>query len=139
MRNSLVVLLLFFAADVAPALRAQNEPSRLELYGGYDYIRFNINTNVNGQPPSQTFNGNGGSGQLVFNANSWLGILGDAGGVWATNSTRSGAAIPLLAVPRINFRRGVITPFIQVLIGGVVTSSGIETGGWQSHFAMTTG
>src|SRR5215469_5422975 len=80
MRNSLVVLLLFFAADVAPALWAQNELSRLEVYGGYDYIRFNINANVTGQPPSQTFNGNGSSGQLVFNANNWLGILGDAGG-----------------------------------------------------------
>jgi len=138
MRNSLLVLFLF-VAGVSPALWAQNELSRLEVYGGYDYIRFNINANVTGQPPSQTFNGNGGSGQLVFNANNWLGILGDAGGAWATNSMRAGAAIPLLAGPRVNFRRGAITPFVQVLIGGVVTSSGIETGGWQSHFAMTAG
>jgi hypothetical protein len=29
------------------------------------------------------------------------------------------------------------TPFTQVLLGGVVTSSGIQTIGWQNHFAMT--
>jgi hypothetical protein len=33
----------------------------------------------------------------------------------------------------------VITPFAQVLVGGVATSSGIEQIGWQSHFAMTAG
>ena len=139
MRNSLVFLFLLAAASVTPALWAQDEPSRLELYGVYDYIRFNINANVNGQPPSQTFNGNGGGGQLVFNANSWLGILGDVGGVWATNSTSSGAAVPLLFGPRVNFRRGVVTPFAQVLFGGVVTSSGIQQSGWQTHFAMAAG
>jgi hypothetical protein len=33
----------------------------------------------------------------------------------------------------------VVTPFVQVLFGGVATSSGIEQIGWQSHFAMTAG
>ncbi|MFZ0738089.1 MAG: hypothetical protein WBL70_10435 [Candidatus Acidiferrales bacterium] len=47
--------------------------------------------------------------------------------------------IPYLFGPRVNLRRGVVTPFVQVLLGGVVTSSGIERFGWQSHFAMTAG
>jgi opacity protein-like surface antigen len=140
MRNTLVVLFLFTAT--MPALWAQDEPSKLELYGGYDYVRFNINAKISGQPPSQTFNGNGGGGQLMYNVNNWLGILGDVGGYWATSTTNSGsagAAIPLLLGPRVNLRRGVVTPFAQVLLGGVVTSSGIEQIGWQSHFAMTAG
>lgn len=33
----------------------------------------------------------------------------------------------------------MITPFAEVLLGGVVTSSGIETIGWQNNFAMTVG
>lgn len=138
MRKSFAVVLLFAALGVTPTLRAQNQP-KLELYGGYDYIRFNVNANVPGQPPSQTFNGNGGSGQLIYNFNKWLGVLGDVSGVWATNATRYGAAIPYLFGPRINFRHGIVRPFAQVLVGGIVTSSGIETTGWQSHYAMATG
>lgn len=139
MRDSLAVVSLLVAITAAPVLWAQEEPSKLELYGGYDYVRFNINAKVNGQPPSQTFNGNGGDGELVYSVNNWLGVLGDVGGVWATNSINQGAAIPYLFGPRVNVRHGLLTPFVQVLLGGVVTSSGIEQIGWQNHFAMTAG
>jgi hypothetical protein len=141
MRNSLVVLLFFATMGTAPSLWAQTDLPQFELYGGYDYIRFDINANVSGQPPSQTFNGNGGGGQFVFNVNNWLGVLGDVSGVWATssNSSSSGAAIPYLFGPRLNLRRGRITPFGQVLLGGMATSSGIQYYGWQNHFAMTAG
>ena len=47
--------------------------------------------------------------------------------------------MPYLFGPRINFRRRRVTPFAQVLVGGVVTSSGIQTIGWQNNFAMTAG
>jgi hypothetical protein len=139
MKNSLAVVLFFVAMSAAPALWAQDAPSKLELYGGYDYVRFNINANTSGQPPSQTLNGNGGGGQLVYNVNSWLGVLGDVSGIWATNAANQGAAIPYLFGPRANFRHGEVAPFVQVLFGGVVTSSGIVQSGWQNHFAMTAG
>ncbi len=138
-RNTLATVLLLASMGSAPALHAQQDPSRLELYGGYNYVRFNINANVSGQPPSQSFNGNGGGGELVYNVNHWLGVLGDVSGVWATNPTSQGAAIPYLFGPRVSFRHGVVTPFAQVLVGGVATSSGIEQTGWQSHFAMAAG
>jgi hypothetical protein len=139
MRNSLAVVSLFAAMCAAPAVRAQEDLSKLELSGSYNYVRFNINARVSGQPPSQTFDGNGGGGELMYNVNRWLGVLGDMGGYWATNSTSQGAAIPYLLGPRLSLRRGVVTPFVQVLFGGVATSSGIEQIGWQSHFAMTAG
>jgi hypothetical protein len=139
MRNSVAVVFLFAAVGAAQAVRAQDETSKMELYGGYDYTRFNIDSNASGQPPSQTFNGNGGGGQMAFNVTRWLGVLGDVGGYWATNATKQGAAIPYLLGPRLNLRRHIVTPFAQVLVGGVVTSSGIEEIGWQNHFAMTTG
>jgi hypothetical protein len=141
MKNWLSVVLLFATFGCASTAKAQ-ETSAFELYGGYDYVRFNINTNVAGQSPSQTFNGNGGGGQFVYNLNKWVGVLGDVSGLWATNSTGNGvggAAIPYLFGPRANLRRGIATPFAQVLFGGVATSSGIEKFGWQNHFAMTAG
>jgi hypothetical protein len=139
MRNSLAVVSLLTAICVAPAVAAQEEPAKLELSGGYNYVRFNINARVSGQPPSQTFNGNGGGGELVYNVNRWLGVLGDVSGTWATNSTSQGAAIPYVFGPRLSLRHGAVTPFVQVLLGGVLTSSGIVQTGWQSHFAMTAG
>lgn len=141
MGNARGLVLLVLVMSTAPPLWAQEQAAKLELYGGYDYIRFNIKSKVSGQPPSQTFQGNGGGGELVYNVNHWLGVLGDVSGVWATNtSTQSGgAAVPYLIGPRANFRRGIATPFAQVLLGGVVTSSGIETLGWQNHLAMSAG
>jgi hypothetical protein len=139
MKNSLAVVLLLAAVSAGPAVWALEEPSKLELYAGYDYFRFNINANVSGQPPSQTFNGNGGGGELIYNVNHCLGVLGDVSGSWDTNSSSQGASMPYLFGPRLNLRHGVVTPFVQVLLGGVLTSSGIAQIGWQSHFAMTAG
>jgi hypothetical protein len=144
MRYALAVVLSLFAVTVAPTRAQQDQDqgqaSRLELYGGYDYIRFNINASASVlQPPSETFNANGGGGQLVYNVNNWLGVLGDVSGYWATNATKAGAAMPYLFGPRANLRRGKITPFVQLLAGGVLTSSGIESLGWQSHFALAAG
>jgi hypothetical protein len=44
--------------------------AKLEAYEGYGYVRFNVNSNVGGIAPSQSFNANGGGGQFVCNANS---------------------------------------------------------------------
>jgi len=135
---SLIVVMI--APAWAQQDQDQGQASRIELYGGYDYIRFNINASASVlQPPSETFNANGGGGQLVYNVNNWLGVLGDVSGYWATNATKAGAAMPYLFGPRASLRRGKISPFVQVLAGGILTSSGIQTTGWQSHFAMAAG
>jgi len=144
MRNLLAVGVLMALSAVAPAARAQEIAAvpTLELYGGYDYIRFNVNANVSGQPPSATYNGNGGSGQLEYNAKSWFGVLGSVGGFWATRSNDhsvAGAGLPYLFGPRVTLRRRGVTPFAQVLAGGIATSSGIQYFGWQNHFAMSAG
>jgi hypothetical protein len=116
MRKLVAVGLLLSSIATARAARAQEEPLKIELYGGYDDVRFNINASVEGQRPSQTFNGNGGEGQLVYNVNKWLGALGDFSGLWATNSTTAGgAAIPYLFGPRLSLRHRMVTPFAQVL------------------------
>jgi hypothetical protein len=142
MRNSLVVVLLFAAVSAGP-LWAQEQPSELEAYGGYYYTRFNVNANVPGIAPSATYNGNGGGGQIEYNVNHWLGAVGDLGGFIATSSGNgafAGAGFTYLFGPRVNFRRGKVAPFAQVLFGVVRTTDGIaQSTGTENNFAMTAG
>jgi len=144
MRNVCAVAVLLALFAVTPAAKAQEVSAvpTLELYGGYDYIRLNVRANVSGQPPSATYNGNGGSGQLQYNANDWFSVLGNVGGFWATRSNDhsvAGAGVPYLFGPRVSLRRRGVTPFAQVLAGGIVTSGGIQYFGWQNNFAMSAG
>jgi len=131
-----VLLAMFGAVSAAKA----QEMSKLELYGGYDYMRFNVNARVVAFPPSESFNGNGGSGQLEYSANNWLGIVGDLGGYGFRNSTSLvGGAFSYLFGPRVNFRHGRLTPFAQTLFGGFLATDGIGRPGPENHFAMTAG
>ena len=138
---ALVLLLGLFAAT--PPIKAQEQTSKFEAYGGYYYVRFNVNANVPGIAPSATYNGNGGGGQLEYNAKNWLGVVGDLGGYGAT-STANGALVggvfTYLLGPRVNFRHGKVTPFVQALFGGVRTTDGIaQSTGSENNFAMTAG
>jgi opacity protein-like surface antigen len=117
-------------------MSAQPTTARFEAYGGFDYVRFNINANVSGFPPSSSYNGFGGGGQLEYNAIDWLGIVGDFSGYGVAGH---GAAFSYLFGPRANFRRGQVTPFGQVLLGGVASTSGIGRPGPENNFAMTVG
>lgn len=97
--KKLSVAPLLVVSACAPVVKAQEVPAvpALELYAGYDYVRLNVNANVSGQPPSATYNGNGGSGELEYNVNNWLGVLGTAGGFWATRSSDHSVAGPFSA------------------------------------------
>ncbi len=129
-----------FAA--APATKAQEQASKLELYGGYHYARFNVNASAVGGASSETFNGNGRGGQLEYNANNWLGVVGDLGGYAATSTVNGalvGGAFTYLFGLRVKFRRGKATPFVQTLFGGIRTTDGIDRSGPENNFAMTAG
>ena len=142
MMRSFVVGLLLAIFGIVPLAKAQEEPSGLELFGGYYYARFNVNANVPGVAPSETFNGNGGGGQVEYNANRWLGVVGDLGGYGATSTTNGalvGGAFTYLFGPRLNFRHGKVTPFAQTLFGGIRTTDGIGRSGAENNFAMTAG
>ena len=143
MRKSFWVLtLLAIFAFVLPAKAEKEEPG-FEAFGGYYYARFNVNANVPGIAPSATYKGNGGGGQLEYNANHWLGVVGDLGGFIAAssgNGSFAGVAFTYLLGPRVNFRRGKVTLFAQTLFGGVRTTDGIaQSSGTENNFAMTAG
>lgn len=113
-------------AFVMPA-KAQDETPKAEVYAGYDYVRLDAR--------GTSYNFNGGSGQFAYNANNWLGVVGDFGGYY-TNNGFTGGIISYMAGPRINFRgHGNVTPFVQALFGGahsITTTS-------ENAFAMTVG
>lgn len=137
---ALVSLLLLLA--LARPTKAQEQVSKFEAYGGYYYARFNVNASAAGGAPSETFNGNGGGVQLEYNANRWLGVVGDMAGYGATATTNGalvGGGFTYLFGPRVNFRREKFTPFAQVLFGGIWTTDGIGYSGSVNDFAMTAG
>jgi hypothetical protein len=97
---------------------AQEQPSKFELYGRYYCVRFNIDANLPGVAPSASYNRYGGGGQFEYNANNWLGAVGDLAGYGATNTINGalvGGAFTYLFGPRVNLRQGKVTPFAQVL------------------------
>jgi opacity protein-like surface antigen len=107
--------------------RAQDETPKVEVYGGYNYVRVS--------DLGDSYNFNGGSGQFAYNANRWLGIVGDFGGYYTSDGFHAGV-LSFLAGPRVNFRgHGKMTPFAQVLLGGArsIDNSPLNA------FAMTVG
>lgn len=139
MRTPYSIILLLGILGIAPPANAQEDASRFEAYAGYDYTRFNATNDITFVPPSQSVNGNGGSGQFEFNANRWLGIGGDlAGYAVARNGYATTHEISYLFGPRVNLRRGKFTPFAQVLLGAVWASDAIVLGS-KTAFGMTAG
>jgi outer membrane immunogenic protein len=143
MRKSLAVGLLLGLLGTVPLANAQEELSKVDLYGGFYYARINVNANVPGMAPSATYIGKGGGGQFEYNVTNWLGVVGDLAGFYATSSGNgafAGAFLTYLAGPRVNFRHGKFTPFVQALFGGVRTTDGIaQSTGTENNFALTTG
>ena len=140
-KSSAIVMALAVFAMTKP-IKAQEQPPKFEVYGGYYYARFNVNASNAGGAPSETFNGNGGGVQFEYNANRWLGVVGDMAGYGATATTNGalvGGAFTYLVGPRVNFRRDKVTPFVQTLFGGIWTTAGIGSSGSTNNFAMTAG
>jgi opacity protein-like surface antigen len=127
-------------ALLATALPATaQEASRLEAYGGYDYVRYNATPRETGVPLSESFNANGASGQIAYSPNAWLSVVGELSGyALARPGLGTTHQVSYLFGPRINVRRGKVTPFVQVLAGRTWLEDGI-TFGSISVFAMTAG
>jgi hypothetical protein len=141
MRTLMVGLLVLAIMAAGSLARAQEETAKVEVYGGYYFVRFNIHADLAGVAPSATYNANGGGGQVEYNVNRWLGAVGDFAGYGATNSNGDlvGGAFTYLFGPRVNFRLRKVNPFAQVLLGGIATTAGLGVSGDQNNFAMTAG
>lgn len=149
-----------FAIFLLPVslVRAQDTP-KAELFLGYSYLRA-VPAPADGNRMMWL---NGGSTSIAYNFNRHLGLVGDFGGFddsqirlagTGANSSNvvdsSGTAYTYLFGPRLSFRNHErITPFAQVLFGGihasaVTASSGCTGAGCavlpsENSFAMTAG
>jgi hypothetical protein len=127
MRKSLCIPALLAIFAFAVPAKSQEETSKADLYVGYDYLRVNSG--------GTAFNFNGGSGQLAYNVNHWLDVVGEFGGYHTGTGFRAGI-LSYPFGPRISFRpHGKLTPFAHVLFGGgrtIVDSP-------QNAFAMSAG
>jgi opacity protein-like surface antigen len=85
--------------------------------------------------------GNGGSGYLEYNINKSVGLVADFGGYANTKTGLNDTAMTYMFGPRFNWRHAKLTPYVQVLFGGIYawvnpTGLGSIT---QNAFAMATG
>jgi len=111
-----------------PYSRGVESYPKAELFLGYSYLR--------SVPAPQWGNRlmwmNGGSASIAFNVNRYLGIVGDVGAYTNSEVRFQGGygstvdvnnpnvgAISYLFGPRLSFRHERITPFLQVLFGGI--------------------
>jgi hypothetical protein len=89
---------------------------------GYSYFRLGGSGGVNQ---------NGVSGSLAYNANNWLGLVGDFGGYHASPGGGSLNTYTFLLGPRFTLRNPTkINPFVQGLVGGAhltASAGGIST------------
>ena len=144
MRKLILFCGIFLA--LAVAAMAQDEPARVEAFAGYSYVRATVDTTFlggTGHQPEEGSNFNGGSGQLAFNLNKWLGAVADFGG-YTTNSTTSVTgntnAFSYMFGPRVFLSRtGRIRPYGQVLLGGARLANSFMSSGSENAFAMALG
>ena len=101
------------------------------------------------------FNSHGGSGEVVYNPNRWLGIVGQAGGytfsrdlspIAASNPTLTnpfatdGGFSTLLFGPRLNLRKfDHFVPFAEFLIGFAHAGGALTGASSQYTFALAAG
>ncbi len=129
---SLLAVLSLFGATA----HAQDTP-KFDIFAGYSYLRLNPST-----AGVSSFNLNGGSASIAYNAKSWLSGVADFGGYSNGNILNTGINGTLstyLFGPRVSYRHfGRITPFGEVLFG-VAHASSAGTSGSDNAFAMTLG
>ena len=118
MRSSfLVVGATLLSAFVASA----TDFPTAEAFLGYNFVRFNPNS---GYAPS--FNANGGSGQIIYNFNKWVGGVFDMGAV--TKGTLNqinvdSTVMNFVAGPRFTwFNHSRFLPYANVMFGGAYST-----------------
>jgi len=138
-RSTAVVLFLVPFGFRLCAKAQQIESPKIELYGGYDYVRYNVNPRINGVPPSESFGANGITGQFAYNPDSRFGIVGELSGYSLARMGRNTTyQVSYLLGSRVSLRHHIITPFAQALFGGVWAADGVVLGP-VTAFGMTAG
>ena len=131
---------------LATVSAAAQDNSKVDIFGGYMYLRFSPNISGSG---ISSVNFNGGVGSVSYNPSKWIGIVGEIAGYHAGTIKSNGVAMPdttsnavtYLFGPKIFKSVGKLTPFAQVLFGGVHVSVSTPppTPESENGFAMALG
>src|SRR5215471_4707798 len=114
MQKMLAITLLVLLSGVV--VYAADDHPRVETFFGFDYTRVNSATNI------PAFSANGGDGQVAINFNKWIGFVMDIGAVHNGNISDvhlDTTLVNYLFGPRISLRYSRITPYFNVLFGGM--------------------
>src|SRR5208282_5230110 len=98
---------------------AQDESPKAGVFGGYSFARLGAN--------GLDVNLNGGSASVSYNPIPWLGLVGDFGGYHGGTDFGNGNLYTYLFGPKVAFRHGPITPFVQTLFGGAHATATAST------------
>lgn len=112
-----------FAQETATAPKA-------EIFGGYQYTRFDGGTNANGW-----------NGAVTGNLNNWFGIAGDFSGAYKSQNGVSFNNYTYTFGPVVSYRHNeTFTPFVHFLAGGYRASASFSgVSGSNNGFAMMFG
>jgi outer membrane immunogenic protein len=125
---------LFLMCLALPLAAQQQETPRVEISGGYTYVRANA-------PPGNCgcFSANGGSASLAYNVTPHLGLASDLAVVHNGNVNGSNIGLTLTSYtfgPQYSWRVSSLTPFGHILVGGAHEAAGQVD---ASAFAMNLG
>src|SRR5260370_39839377 len=100
-------ILIIGATALSVWTAAAEEVPKVGVYLGYEYVRFNSQSDIQSlQTSIPSFNGHGAGGQFIYNFNGWLGGVFDAG---AVHNVRCGefqtrrTIVNFVAVPPLSF------------------------------------
>ena len=120
-------MLLVFGLCMVAALSAQaQDDDKVEVFGGYSYMRFHSSPHVN-------LNGWEASAQYKFR--DWIGGVADFDGHYGSISGIGTSTYTYLFGPQISYPARV-SPFGHILLGGAHNSTG---GFGNSSFSMAIG
>ena len=111
-----IVLIVFLGLLTLP-LMAQD---RVEVFGGYQYLRLGSDNSNNGTGNAISFNGWDTSVTGYFN--KYFGVTGDFSGNYATVNGANVHIYSYTGGPVVGFREGRVNPFVHVLFGGAHVS-----------------
>ena len=130
MRKFITVGLLLGLFSVAAFAQEMGGTPKAEIFGGYQYTRFDGGLNANGWNTS-----------VAGNLNNWFGIAGDFSGAYKTQNGVSFNNYTYTFGPVVSYRHNeTITPFAHFLAGGYRASASFSgASGSSNGFAMMFG
>ena len=130
MRKLITVGLLLGLFSLAAFAQEMGGTPKAEIFGGYQYTRFDGGLNANGWNTS-----------VAGNLNNWFGIAGDFSGAYKTQNGVSFNNYTYTFGPVVSYRHNeTITPFAHFLAGGYHASASFSgLSGSNGGFAMMFG